>query len=90
MRFGLLLAVSVSLFAVADGMIHTLHLKRDTRASFLIESFGFGIGGTLNITAGPFVVVRGWFVHRVVANFFFFFSKKRKKAPLFARSSSAS
>jgi hypothetical protein len=31
-------------------MIHDLVLTKDTRASFLVETFGFGVGGWQNIT----------------------------------------
>ncbi len=49
------------LFAVAlcGGMYHDLKVRKDTRSSFLIESFGFGVGGTQNITTGPFRTEKG-------------------------------
>jgi hypothetical protein len=38
-------------------MIHDLKVTKDTRASFLIESFGFGVSGVQNITTtSPFTV----------------------------------
>ena len=47
----LLLALGV------QAMFHDLVLTDDTRASFLIETFGFGIGGFQNITTSAFKTV---------------------------------
>jgi hypothetical protein len=55
------------LFAGSLGMFHELSFEKDQRASFLIESFGFGIGGFQNISTSAFKTV-----HVTWRNFLFF------------------
>src|SRR5689334_14870569 len=45
--------------ALCGAMYHDLKIRKDTRSSFLIESFGFGVGGFQNITTGPFRTEKG-------------------------------
>lgn len=55
---GRLLVLLVAFVAV-EAMFHDLKLEQDSRRSFLIESFSFGVGGFQNITTSAFTVAKG-------------------------------
>lgn len=49
--------VLLVLVGASDAMFHELSFVKEQRESFLIESFGFGIGGFQNITTSAFTAV---------------------------------